>query len=324
MLCSTWMFSTLKLLSFDKNRTLLFNTRNNTSNTCYSFAIKQSMRYSAAALHKIVPAHLHCEPHFLWQLLDLSINNFSCSSTGEQKRGAHLIVNSQHESYQGHLETRPVLRTVIYWDGSIWWLKFSCLKVLGKHQQNRVKFSKEICLIKESNQATCQRTNLEEEKKRSKPAKPRTLSKERLTGRMRSELEQGVQSLGKGSVTFLALLKKNVSKSECVSVTILVVQSASHIWQAATADRDPGDNEQIPGLRVLAPHSKNTLETWTKQNWPGFSQAHLAYKYMGFSNGSEHWYSSRAKLQLLHIMFPGWIHDLLQSVNKLKASFSSL
>lgn len=161
-------------------------------------------------------------------------------------------------------------------------------------------------------------------KKRSKPAKPRTLSKEILTGRMRSELEQGVQSLGKGSATFLALFKKNFCKSECVSVTILVVLSASYIWHPTTADQEPGDNQQIPGLRVLESHSKNTLETWTKQNWSGFSQAHLAYKYMGFSNDSEHWYSSRAKLQLLHIMFPGWIHDLLQSVNKLKASFSSL
>lgn len=46
-------------------------------------------------------------------------------------------------------------------------------------------------------------------KKRSEPAKPRTLSKERLTGRMRSELERGVGSLGKGSVTFLALFFKN-------------------------------------------------------------------------------------------------------------------
>lgn len=42
-------------------------------------------------------------------------------------------------------------------------------------------------------------------KKRSKPAKPRIISKERLTGRMRSELEPGMQSLGKGSATFLAL-----------------------------------------------------------------------------------------------------------------------
>lgn len=81
------------------------------------------------------------------------------------KRGAHLIVDSQHESYQGHLDTRPALRTVICWDGYIWWLKFSCLKVLGKDQQNRVKFNKGICLIKESNQATCQRTNLEEGKR---------------------------------------------------------------------------------------------------------------------------------------------------------------
>lgn len=45
-------------------------------------------------------------------------------------------------------------------------------------------------------------------KKRSKPAKSRTLSKEILTGRMRSELKQDVQSLGKGSATFLALFKK--------------------------------------------------------------------------------------------------------------------
>lgn len=42
-------------------------------------------------------------------------------------------------------------------------------------------------------------------KKRGEPAKPRTLSKERLTGRMRSELDWGVGSLGKGSVTSLAL-----------------------------------------------------------------------------------------------------------------------
>lgn len=41
-------------------------------------------------------------------------------------------------------------------------------------------------------------------KKINEPARPRTLSKEGLTGRMRSELEQGVGSLGKGSVSFLA------------------------------------------------------------------------------------------------------------------------
>lgn len=83
---------------------------------------------------------------------------------------------------------------------------------------------------------------------------------------MRSELEQGVQSLGKGSATFLVLLKKNISESECVSVTILIVLSASYIWHTSTADQEPGDNEQIPGFRVLESHSKNTLETWTKQN----------------------------------------------------------
>lgn len=65
-------------------------------------------------------------------------------------------------------------------------------------------------------------------------------------------------------------------------MTILVVWLASYIWHTATADQEPGDNEQIHGLMVLESHSKNTLETWTKQNTPGFSQAHLAYKYMGF------------------------------------------
>lgn len=54
-------------------------------------------------------------------------------------------------------------------------------------------------------------------KKRSEPAKPRTLSKERLTGRMRSELEQGVGSLEKGSVTCLApFFFVVINKSECV------------------------------------------------------------------------------------------------------------
>lgn len=129
------------------------------------------MRQSAATQHKIVPACLHCEFHFLWQVLGLSNNNFSCAPL-QGKRGAQLIMDSQHESYQGHLETRPVLRTVICWDGSIWWLKFSCLKVLEKDQQNRVKFNKGICLIKESNQATCQRTNLEEEKREANLPSP--------------------------------------------------------------------------------------------------------------------------------------------------------
>lgn len=67
----------------------------------------------------------------------------------------------------------------------------------------------------------------------------------------------------------------------------LVVLSASYIWHITTADQEPGDKEQIPGLRVLESHSKNTLEAWTKQNWPGFSQACLAFMYTGFSNDSE-------------------------------------
>ena len=32
---------------------------------------------------------------------------------------------------------------------------------------------------------------------------------------------------------------------------------------------------------------KNTLETCTKQNWPGFSQAHLAHEYVEFSDDSQ-------------------------------------
>lgn len=121
---------------------------------------------------QLFPPACTVNPIFLCQLLDLNNNNFSCSPTGKKKRGAHLIVDSQHDSYQGHLETRPVLKTVICWDGSIWWLKFNCLKVPEKDQQNRIKFNKRICLIKESNQATCQRTNLEEEKREANLPSP--------------------------------------------------------------------------------------------------------------------------------------------------------
>lgn len=97
----------------------------------------------------------------------------------------------------------------------------------------------------------------------------------------------------------------------------------------------PMKNREIPNLALaLGLWSPKKAETstfqkhlrnldWAKLTW--LFPSPLGSWVCGIQQWfAEHWYSFRAKLQLLHIMFPGWIHDPRQSVNKLKASFSSL